>query len=156
MLRAILNISLRAKIMLVLFAVSLSVMAVATYDSYDAHRAKSRGQFLRKHYERFDAYRKGAGGALKRIAAVGTPRSFRAISELGFSGRILPLAAMAIGGGGGNAIATAYERMGVPDVLRDGVTQALGAPPVLLRERQSVVGRIDHEETSAQEWKFSL
>ena len=85
-----------------------------------------------------DLLDEAAGGALKRIAAVGTPRSFRAISELGFSGRILPLAAMAIGVGGGNAIATAYERMGVPDVLRDGVTQALGAPPVLLRERQSV------------------
>lgn len=85
-----------------------------------------------------DLIDQAADGALRRVASVGTPRSFRAISELGFSGRIVPLAAMAIGVGGGNALATAYERMGVPDVLRDGVAQALGAPPVLLRERQSV------------------
>ena len=61
--------SLRGKIILFVLALSLGVLGVAAWASFRASREASRGQFLKKHYERFDEYRRGLGRAMSTSAA---------------------------------------------------------------------------------------
>jgi len=63
------RITLRARIILVVGLVALGVSAAGAIDSYYAHRPESRGQFLRKHYNRFDEYRRGVGRSVATAAA---------------------------------------------------------------------------------------
>ncbi len=64
-----LHLNLRWKIMLTIVLVALGVVGVGVVESYYAHRPEGRGRFLRKHYNRFDEYRKGLGQALGSVAS---------------------------------------------------------------------------------------
>ena len=61
--------TLRTKIILLVTLVALGVVLVTGTESYYAHQPVSRGRFLRKHYNRFDEYRRGVGRALAASAA---------------------------------------------------------------------------------------
>ncbi len=61
--------TLQAKIVGVTFLVAAGVIVVAVVESYYAHMPESRGRFMRKHYNRFDEYRRGLGRALAANAA---------------------------------------------------------------------------------------
>jgi methyl-accepting chemotaxis protein len=61
--------TLQAKIVLVITMVAVGVLAVAAVESYYAHIPASRGRFMRKHYNRFDEYRRGLGRALAANAS---------------------------------------------------------------------------------------
>lgn len=76
-------VTVRAKIMGTIFLVSCLVLAVAAADSYAAHREKDRGNFLEKHYKRFDAYRRGIGKTLGSTGAylAGDPELVAAFTE---------------------------------------------------------------------------
>lgn len=62
------GLKLRTKIMLMIIAVGVSVFGVAFSESYSAHLGEGRGRFLRKHYQRFDAYRNSLGQNLGAVA----------------------------------------------------------------------------------------
>ena len=71
--------------------------------------------------------------------AAGGPR-FRALSEQGFSGRMLELAGLALFlGGRADRQPTAWERMFLPVDLRDAVAARLGAQPKQIHERREAV-----------------
>jgi methyl-accepting chemotaxis protein len=55
--------------MLTIMLVAVGVVTVGAVESYFAHRVEGRGRFLRKHYNRFDEYRKGLGQALGSVAS---------------------------------------------------------------------------------------
>lgn len=63
-----LHLNLRWKIMLTIVLVAMGVLTVGAIESYYAHLPPGRGRFLRKHYNRFDEYRKGLGQALGAVA----------------------------------------------------------------------------------------
>ncbi|MEM9067463.1 MAG: methyl-accepting chemotaxis protein [Myxococcota bacterium] len=84
---------LRIQVMLTIFIVALIEAGISLYFVYDAHVEASRGAFLVKHYNRFDAYRRGLGQALAGNAALsgrgltvagtmGTPRFSGTAREL--------------------------------------------------------------------------
>jgi len=64
-----LHLKLRWKIMLTIALVATGVVAVGAIQSYYANQPEGRGRFLRKHYNRFDEYRKGLGESLGAVAA---------------------------------------------------------------------------------------
>jgi len=61
---------LRVQVMATLTIVGVVIALVGMVQTYQAHREASRGAFLNKHYNRFDAYRHGLGRALAGTAAV--------------------------------------------------------------------------------------
>jgi methyl-accepting chemotaxis protein len=63
------HLNLRWKIMLTIVFVAVGVVAVGAIQTFVATRLEGRGRFLRKHYNRFDEYRKGLGQALGTVAS---------------------------------------------------------------------------------------
>ena len=64
-----LHLNLRWKIMLTIVLVAVGVVSVGVIQTIVATRVEGRGRFLRKHYNRFDEYRKGLGQALGTVAS---------------------------------------------------------------------------------------
>ncbi len=70
-----------------------------------------------------------SAGRLRGVVELDPARTFRELSEAGFSGRVLPLLGMTLAVGQGDRVGTPFERMFLPAGLRDGVTKAFGVPP---------------------------
>ncbi|HEX3345988.1 MAG TPA: DUF4105 domain-containing protein [Polyangiaceae bacterium] len=100
-----------------------------------------------------DALDRATAGKLREDA--GAPaggQRLRALSEQGFSGRVLELAGLALFlGSRADRVPTAWEAMFLPAGLRDAVATRLGAPPRQLHERREAV-----VPTSAQAGRVAL
>ena len=64
------RVGLRGQVMATIFLLALVEGFIALYLLYDAHIETSRGAFLNKHYNRYDAYRQGLGRAMATNAAL--------------------------------------------------------------------------------------
>lgn len=64
------RIGLRGQVIITILLVAAVEAGIALYLLYDAHIESSRGAFLHKHYNRYDAYRQGLGRSLATNAAL--------------------------------------------------------------------------------------
>lgn len=80
-----------------------------------------------------------SAGKLHGVVELDPARTFRELSEAGFSGRVLPLVGITLAIGQGDRVGTPFERMFLPAGLRDGVTKAFGVAPTRVRAQRGNV-----------------
>lgn len=62
--------TLRGRVVITIFLVAIVEASIGVALVYDAHRESARGNFLVKHYNRFEAYRRGLGASMAANAAL--------------------------------------------------------------------------------------
>lgn len=82
-----------------------------------------------------------SAGKLRGVAELDPARTFRDLSEAGFSGQVLPLLGITLAVGQGDRVGTPFERMFLPAGLRDGVTKAFGVAPTRVHAQRGNVLR---------------